>query len=121
MLKIKIAKTEIEYLEALETEQFYNGASRRVLSVTCAPDAISMDKLNALLTETNLASVTMTNTDSGAVNVYDGYVLKLECGVQSKMVQAESPEAAAVYADRLIVKLGRRTYIEDQLHKLGLM
>lgn len=27
MLKIKIAKTEIEYLNALETEEFYNGAN----------------------------------------------------------------------------------------------
>lgn len=27
---------------------------------------------------------------------------------------------AAVYADRLVIKLGRRTYIEEQLHRLGL-
>ena len=120
MLKIKITKTEIEYLNALETEEFYNGASRRTLTVTCAPDAIGVDSLNALLTEENLASVTMTDDESGAVNIYEGYVLKLACGIRNEKVQEETPENAAVYADRLVFKLGKRTYIEEQLKKLGL-
>lgn len=120
MLKIKIAKTEIEYLDALETEQFFNGASRRTLTVTCAPDAISVDTLNALLTEDKLASVEMTNDENGAQNVYEGYVLKLECGIKAVLVKAETPDNAAVYADRLVFKLGKRTYIEEALHKLGL-
>lgn len=119
-LKINIAGTEIEYLDALETEEFYNGSKRRTLTVTCAPDAISVDMLNSLLTEENLASVTMTNTETGAVNVYDGYVLKLACGIKNEQVRAETPDTAAVYADRLVFKLGKRTYIEEQLHKLGL-
>lgn len=120
MQKIKIANTEIEYLNALETEEFYNGASRRTLTVTCAPDAIGLDTLNALLTEEDLASITMTNTDTGAANIYDGYVLKLACGIRNEKVQEETPENAAVYADRLVFKLGKRTYIEEQLKKLGL-
>lgn len=120
MLKIKIANTEIEYLEALETEEFFNGASRRTLTVTCAPDVIGMDALNALLTEENLASVTMTNDEVGAINVYDGYVLKLACGIQSRLTQAETPDTPAVYEDRLVFKIGKRTYIEQKLHELGL-
>ena len=71
MLKIKIAETEIHYLDAFETEEFYNGASRRTLTVTCDPDAISIDELNAMLTEDNLASISMTETESGTTNVYD--------------------------------------------------
>ena len=31
MLKINIANTEIEYLSAVETEEFYNGSSRHTL------------------------------------------------------------------------------------------
>lgn len=129
MLKIKIANTEFEYLDALETEQYYNGASRRTLTVTCAADAIGLDELNALLVESNLASITMHNDCVGkdengkvitATNIYEGYVLKLECGIKATKVQEESPDAAAVYADRLVFKLGKRTYIEEQLHKLGL-
>ena len=129
MLKINIANTEIEYLSALETEEFFNGSSRRTLTVTCAPDAISLDMLNALLTEENLASVTLVNTEAGTddegnaltvTNVYDGYVLKLSCGIRNELVQTETPDSAAVYADRLVFKLGKRTYIEEQLHKLGL-
>ena len=129
MLKIKIANTEIKYLSALETEEFFNGSSRRTLTITCAPDAISLDALNALLTEENLASVTLVNTSAGTdeegnaltvTNVYDGYVLKLSCGIRNELVQTETPDRAAIYEDRLVFKLGKRTYIEEQLHKLGL-
>lgn len=133
MLKVKISETEFEYLNALETEEFYNGASRRTLTITCAPDAISLDTLNALLTEENLASITMTNTegipsmeDEGMVtsepimNIYEGYVLKLSCGINKVLTETETPETPAVYSDRLVFKIGRRTYIEEQLHKLGL-
>lgn len=120
MMKIKIAETEIEYLDALETEEFYNGSQRRTMTMICMPDAISVDALNALLTEDNLASVTMSNTETGEVNIYDGYVLKLACGIQSKLVQEETPDTAAAYEDRLIFKLGKRTYIEEQLHRLGM-
>lgn len=120
MLKIKIANAEFEYLDALETEQFYNGASRRTLTITCAPNAIGLDALNALLTENNLGSISVTNDEMGVTNYHEGYVLKLECGIKNTLVKAESPEAAAVYADRLVFKLGKRTYIEEALHKLGL-
>lgn len=127
MLKIKISETEIPYLNAFETEEFFNGASRRTLTVTCSPDAISVDALNALLTEENLTSISLTNDGSGedgnaqaVTNIYDGYVLKLFCGIRNELVQAETPDRAAVYADRLVFKLGKRTYIEEQLHKLGL-
>ena len=51
-------------------------------------------------------------------NVYDGYVLKLSCGIQSKLISAETTTAPAVYEDRLIVKLGKRTYTEEALKKL---
>lgn len=127
MFTIKIANTEFEYLNALETEEFFNGSSRRTLTITCAPDAISIDALNALLTEEHLASISLTNDGSGeeggaqeVTNIYDGYVLKLFCGIRNELVQAETPDRAAVYEDRLVFKLGKRTYIEEQLHKLGL-
>lgn len=123
MLKIKISNTEIPYLQAFETEEFYNGSSRRTLTLTCAADAASLDELNALLTEENLASISLTNDDNSdapVTNIYDGYVLKLSCGIKSTLVHAETSETAAVYEDRLVFKLGKRTYIEEQLHKLGL-
>ena len=120
MLKIKIGNTTFEYLEALETEEFFNGSSRRTITVTCNPNVISIDELNALLVEENLSNIVMENEESNIVNYYDGYVLKLLCGIQNKLIQAESLEAPAVYEDRLVFKIGKRTYIEQKLHELGI-
>ena len=119
-MNIKFANgTNFEYLNALETEQFYNGASRRTLSFEAAVGAISVDTLNTILNnEANTKVIELSNGD--VTNIYDGYVLKMEVGVKPILVQAETPESAAVYQDRLVFKLGKRTYIEEALKKLGL-
>ena len=109
----------LEYLNALETEEYYNGASRRTITFECAVGTISVDELNTVLSgEANTQSIELSNGD--VTNIYDGYVLKLKCGIENKLITAETPETAAVYEDRLIFKLGKRTYIEEQLKKLGL-
>lgn len=68
MLKIKVGTKEFEYLNSLETEEYYNGSSRRTLTVNCSSDAIGLDELNVLLTEDNLAGLVMTNTEG--ISVY---------------------------------------------------
>ena len=126
MLTIQIGNENIQYLDAVETEEFFNGSSRRTITVTCESTAISIDKLNSLLTEENLKSITVTNDKiansdgSSLTNIYDDYVLKLSCGIQNVLVKNDTPDSAAKYEDRLIFKIGKRTYIEEQLHKLGL-
>lgn len=120
MLKAKIGTIEMEYLDAIETEEYYNGANRRTLTITAAADAVGVDELHAALTESNLASVTLSNTDPEVSNVYDGYVLPLACGMQSVQTSEETPEIPAKYEQRLVLKLGKRTYIEEQLRRLGL-
>ena len=119
-MNIKFANgTNFEYLEAFETEEYFNGASRRTLTFDCAVGVISIDELNTLLSnEENTASIELSN--EGITNIYEGYILKLKCGIEPKLVSLETPEAAAVYEDRLVFKLGKRTYIEEQLHRLGL-
>lgn len=126
--------TNFEYLNAVETEEFYNGASRRTLTFETEVGKISVDELNAVLSdEANTQSITLTgdaveiiNAEGNptgettqTVNIYDGYVLKCKCGIENRLVQSETPESAAVYEDRLVFKLARRTYIEEQLKKLG--
>lgn len=111
--------TEFKYMNALETEEYFNGASRRTLAFECEVGAISIDELNTLLSnEANIKSIELSNED--VTNIYDGYVLKLKCGIEKKLVKEETAENAAVYADRLVFKLGKRTYIEEQLRRLGL-
>lgn len=119
-MNIKFANgRNFEYINAVETEEYYNGASRRTLTFECAVGVIGVDELNTLLSnEANTATIELSNGD--VTNIYDGYVLKLKCGIEPKLIQSETPEAPAVYEDRLVFKLGKRTYIEEQLKKLGL-
>ena len=122
-MNIKLANgTAFEYIDAVETEEFYNGSSRRTLTFECAVGAISVDELNTLLSdEANTQSITLENAEENAVNIYDGYVLKLKCGIENKLVKSETPETPAVYADRLVFKLGRRTFLEELLLKAGIL
>ena len=113
--------TSFEYLEAFVNEEYYNGSNRRTLTFECMPNVISIDELNAVISnEANTQSIVLSNEEENITGIEDGYVLKLKCGIESRLVKAETPETPAVYEDRLIFKLGKRTYIEEQLKNLGL-
>ena len=127
--------TNFSYLNAIETEEYYNGASRRTLTFEAEAGVMGVDELNSIISdENNTKSITLTGDEvdvldaegnptgetTQAVNIYDGYVLKCRCGIENKLVQAETSDTAAVYADRIIFKLAKRTYIEEMLHRLGL-
>ncbi len=120
-MKIKFANdTQFDYIRAFETEEFYNGASRRTLTFECNKGAISVDELDLLISnETNTEHIQLTNEEENITNIYDGYTLKLKCGIEKQLTQQESTEGPAVYTDRLFFKLGKPTYIEHQLRKLG--
>lgn len=118
---------ELEYLNALETEEYWGGSNRRTLTFTCAPDAVSIDALNAVLSDmANTQRLSLTDTtryESGentVTNYYDGYTMKLAVGIDKVLVQPDSPDSPAVYEDRLVFKLGRPTAIEAALAKLGI-
>ena len=119
-LKVKFAdenKTEIAYLEALETEEYYNGSSRRTLTFEMARESANIEALDVLCgEEDNVAKLELISEEQGITNIHEGYVLKLKVGVESKLIDAETQ----TYADRIVLKLGKRTYIEDKLHALGL-
>lgn len=126
---------EIDYINAIETEEYFNGSNRRTLTFECDVNSVSVDELNnTLSSEENVSEITLTSEQIAMLlpegeelmqsqplqNIYNGYVLKLKCGIESKLVSTETTETQAVYEDRIIFKLGKRTYIEEQLHKLGL-
>lgn len=119
MLKVKFANTaEIEYLTALETEEYWNGSARRTLKIECSVDAIDVDSLNKILSnETNIATITLTNTEEQISNIYDGYVLKMKVGIEPALIAPEAASAEAVYEDRLVFKMGKRTYTEEHIAK----
>ena len=119
---------ELTYLNAIETEEFWGGSSRRTLTFTCVPDAVSIDALNAILSDTaNTGTLALVGaivnpdgSEQAVTNLYEGYTMKLAVGIDKVLLQPESPDSAAVYADRLVFKLGRPTFIEQQLMALGI-
>ena len=120
-MKIKFANgTEFTYSNAFETEEYHSGANRRTLSIECDKGVISIDELDTVISnETNTAQIQLVNEEENITNIYDGYTLKLKCGIEKQLVQTETSESPAIYADKLIFKLGKPTYIEHQLKKLG--
>ena len=117
-------KTGVVYQSAIETEEFFNGSSRRTLTFNIAKGAIGLDALDALCTEDNCVKLELVNDafvdengeTSTITNMYEGYVLKLKVGVESVLTDAEKQ----TYEDRIVLKLGKRTYIEEKLHELGI-
>ena len=129
MMKVVFGSgTEVTYLHAIETEEFWGGSSRRTLTFTCAPDAVSIDALNMILSDTaNTETLALhgaidnpDGTQQAITTLYEDYPMKLAVGIDKVLVQPESPESAAVYADKLVFKLGRPTFIEQQLAALGI-
>ena len=128
--------SELNCIEAVEHEEFCLGSNRHVLTVICEQDAISLDALNAILGDTaNAKTVSIENmvqeekvvngnlvvTEIPVEKPYEGYTMKLKVGVEPALVQPEGPDSAAVYADRLVFKLGRPTFIEQRLAAIGIM
>lgn len=111
----------VEYLRAVETEEYWGGSSRRTLTFTCAANACGVDALNEILGEAdNVRTLALENEELGVTNCYEGYTMKLSVGVARELAQPESPDSPAVYEDRLVFKLGMPTFIEKQLQRLGI-
>jgi len=115
--------TELEYTFALESKEFYKNAQRECIAFKCDSTTISLDALNAILSnEANLETITLIGEVDGKEvrEILSNYVIKMELTLKPEIIEAETSEKAAVYAEVINFKLGARTYIEQQLHKLGL-
>lgn len=112
---------KVGYLNALETEEFWGGSNRRVLTFTCDTEEVGVDQLNAILSEKgNLETLELVNEELGVSNIYEGYTIKMNVGLTRELQAAETPEAPAQYVDRLVFKLAKPTFIEAQLARLGI-
>jgi hypothetical protein len=118
-MTVKLANNAtFEFIEAFEGEEFYNNANRRVLTISCDKDAMGLDDLNNLLTETSLSSISLINEELQTTNILEGYVLKLAVGIKQKVTpQVDAPN---IVEDYIEIKLAKRTYIEQQLFDLGI-
>lgn len=121
---VLIAETSIPYESCLEQEEFYNGSNRRVLTFVCEREAIAVEDLYTLLSdEDNLERIECRADDTGVINVYQKYPLMIGIGIEPYAVTQYDEETGTdktVYVDKLVWKVGKRTYIEQRLHDLGL-
>ena len=113
--------TELEYIEAIETSTFYDNATRRMLEFKIEKDAISLSTLNDILSnEENLVQLHLVNEEENAENYYNDYQIKMELSVKTVPTGEFDESGEEVRAERVIFKLGKLTYVEKQLRKLGL-
>lgn len=116
---------QFDYMNAIETEEYYNGSNRRTLTFECPKGLLRLDEINSILSnEENTEEIILTNDEDPEhliSNTFSGYVLKLSCGIESKLFRAETSDSPAVYDDVFVFKLGKRTFVEESLHKMGIM
>ena len=113
-IKFTNGKT-IEYLNAVISEEYANGASRSVITFECDPTT-GVDEINAIVSdENNVATITLTG-DDGIQSIHDGYILKLKVGLESV---PQYTEDGPQYAERLVFKLGKMTYIEQKIKQIS--
>ncbi len=111
----------VPYDMAIETEEYYNGSSRRTITFDCPAANLSVDEVNRILSvEGNVESLRLVDDAGVTQNTYDGYVIKMECGFVTKEIARETSDAPAQYAEVLRFKLGKRTYIESMLAAQGI-
>ena len=116
-MKIEFANGKtIEYLNAVISEEYANGASRSVITFECDPAAAGVDEINAVLSdENNVATITLTD-DKGIQSIHDGYILKLKVGLESV---PQYTEDGPQYSERLVFKLGKLTYSDQKIKQLS--
>lgn len=105
-------------LNSLEQEEYYNGSNRRTLTVDF-DKSYNFDELNKLVSDTENTKSIEVIADTWQ-NVYDNYTIKLSLGVVQKLIEETTPDSPASYEERIILKLGKLTYIEAQLAALGI-
>ncbi len=111
-MKIKFKNgLELQHLVAIETEEFYDNAQRRTLTVNFNPQIVSFEELNNAATFENTKSLEFSSDESGEVQkqAFEDYCIKISVKLHTENEQ-----------EVLTLKLGKLTVIEKQLLALGL-
>ena len=86
-----------------------------MITFECDPTT-GVDEINAIVSdENNVATITLTG-DDGIQSIHDGYILKLKVGLESV---PQYTEDGPQYAERLVFKLGKMTYIEQKIKQIS--
>jgi len=95
--------TELEYTFALESKEFYKNAQRECIAFKCDSTTISLDALNAILSnEANLETITLIGEVDGKEvrEILSNYVIKMELTLKPEIIEAETSDATKEF-DRL--------------------
>lgn len=88
------------------------GASRDTLQFVFTADD-GMEALDAAFTD--VACETITLDDGNEQYIHKGYTIRVELKKAAVEIAKSTPDADAVYQDRIYISMAQRTYAETQL------
>ena len=122
--QVTIGTREIPYLFYEMGNESFRGAYRKTLRFVCPGDAIKINVLTELLNNTaNLQQIPCKDLDTGAEDVFEGYVLKVSAGNETVMISGADPmdpESEDVYAECVVFKLASITKNEKRMIDAGI-
>lgn len=107
--------TELNPLSIYGISREVQGAKRDTLHFVFPVEA-GMENLDAIFTEENCESITITE-DTGDSFIHKGYTVRAELS-KKNMVVGMNEENEPIYEDRLTVAMAQRTPAENQLKAL---
>lgn len=115
-MKIILANgVELNPILVSGSKRSMQGATRDTLEFMF-DGTVGLDELSATFTPQACETITIENI--GDVAVYTGYTIRGELIKNSVETAHATEQAEAVYADRVTISMGQRTYAETQLASL---
>lgn len=123
MMKVKFANgRELEYTEARDEPIFFDGASRRALTIYFDADKTFLDAIDELASaKENLKTMVFTNDDNPTqviTNLYENYIYKLKVSKEPVVSGEDRETLQPIMVEKVILQLGRATPTELMLEKL---
>ena len=93
---------------------FFQNSNRNCLEIIVDPDDISFDSLRAIFSNPEkTASMVLDGS-----NLYEDYTLRVKQALETAVLSEATPNSPEITADRFIVVMAQKTYIEKALTTL---
>lgn len=116
-MKIKLNNgNELSLIMVSGGPRYVQGTQRDTLNFVFPAD-VGMDTIDEAFTETACERITIMGDDGGE-DIHKGYTIRAGLTKASVELEKSTPDAEAVYEDRITVSMSQRTYTETQLKNM---